>query len=466
MKAKRARLVLARLALDEGGYALVLALMAMTVFAIAGGAAAMYAADGTTAAGRSNGGQSALALAEAGVNEASAVLFAAANQTSQASVPIPSTIPISPQHTVNGAREFFWGVYDANAATWTLSGRGMVPNNASPGSWSTRTVTRKLKFVPDLRPYGGVLFANSTSGCAITINNGVTVADKAYSRGDFCILGGSTFSGDSLQAEGNLSISGGAYVGTAVHPIPEVHVVGSTSVTGGATYNATMKDHTVAGLTKPPLQIANAYSSADLGPSSSCTTGSLPGGARFDTNGVNDWNQPVFNLTPGGVPYQCTKTDAQGNVIAQLIWSGTWTTGTLQVKGKIFFDGPITMNGGIQVIYSGQGSIYAYTFDIGNGADLCAVSACANTWDGTTNVLVLVAGRTGVTDFNPSGGSIVQAAVYCAGNAAIGNGTTILGPVIAEQITITGGSFIPSVVDVSPTGAPLSASLQQISYDG
>jgi hypothetical protein len=60
----------------------------------------------------------------------------------------------------------------------------------------------------------------------------------------------------------------------------------------------------------------------------------------------------------------------------------------------------------------------------------------------------------------------LQSAVYCAGNARIDNGVTILGPVIAEQFTIVGGSFVRSVVDVSPTGAPLSASLQQISYDG
>src|SRR3954452_22850759 len=175
MKAKRASMVLARLARDEGGYALILALMATSVLAIAGGAAAMYAADGTTAAGRSNGGQSALALAEAGVNEASAVLYAAANATTQASVPIPSSLPASPQHVVGAGREYFWGVYDPAADTWTVYGRGMVPNIAAAGSWSTRSVSRKLKFVPDLRPYGGVLFANSTTGCAITLSNGVSV---------------------------------------------------------------------------------------------------------------------------------------------------------------------------------------------------------------------------------------------------------------------------------------------------
>src|SRR4051812_47629662 len=120
MKAKLARRTLARLALDEGGYALILALGVMVVFGVAGGAASLYASNGVAQAARSNGGQSALALAEAGLNDASAVLYAASDQTSQASVPIASSTPASPQKTVGAGREYFWGVYDPAAATWTL----------------------------------------------------------------------------------------------------------------------------------------------------------------------------------------------------------------------------------------------------------------------------------------------------------------------------------------------------------
>jgi hypothetical protein len=195
-----------------------------------------------------------------------------------------------------------------------------------------------------------------------------------------------------------------------------------------------------------------------MGPNSACTTVTGTPPSFSDPDNTQNWSQAAVNVTPGGTPYSCIEKDAQGNVVGQLTWNGSWAAGgTLTIKGVVFFDGPVVMNGGTQVVYSGMGTIYAATFSIGSGAQLCGISGCTSSWNQAQNLIVLVAGKSGTTGYTLNGGSTVQAAVYCVGDASVSNGGSHWGPITANQITISGGAILPKSLSVLPTGAPVTS---------
>src|SRR5207244_3553234 len=103
----RPRLALAA----EEGFALVLALMATVVLAAAGTTAMLYVTSNFKGASRSQAGQSALALAEAGLNDAHATLYNAADPTVAGAVPTTTTSLAGGTVTYSGT---------LSGSTWTL----------------------------------------------------------------------------------------------------------------------------------------------------------------------------------------------------------------------------------------------------------------------------------------------------------------------------------------------------------
>jgi hypothetical protein len=280
-----------------------------------------------------------------------------------------------------------------------------------------------------------------------------------YVRGNLCMTGNPLIGG-SVQVDGNASLQNSSRIGTSLAPVPRVSVAGSTTFTGTSSIYAGVINHTTDGIKKPPVDIANWYQNADLGPKSGCSTGSIPGG--FDSNAVQDWSRSTFILTPQGSSYSCTKKDAQGNVVGKLIWTANGCNGTLQIQGTIFIDGPVDTTNCTIAVYSGRGTIYASSFNWHNGATLCAISGCTSAWNTDTNLLVLVAGHAcasspcAVNDFigfNLQGAAVMQAAVYCVANSNVGNGTQNWGPVIAEQLSYQGGAHQVQINGL-PAGAP------------
>ena len=398
---------------------------------------------------------------------------------------LPGAQPAAPQATLDGGSVYYWATYDAASGNWTLFGKGVTRRPASSGSL-VRTTSSRMHVVPGQSTQQlGVwnqLFSNAlppasnVNACTTNITNGTSgVMESAdlYVRGNLCMTGNPLIGG-SVQVEKDASLQNSSRIGTSTAPVPRVSITGKTTLTGTSSIYATVVNHKTDGITKPPVDLPYWYTHADLGPGSPCTTGSIPGG--FDSNGTLDWSRSTFILTPASTSYSCTKTNAQGQVVAKLIWTANGCNGTLQIQGTIFIDGPIDTSNCSIAVYSGRGTIYASSFYWHNGSTLCGITGCTDSWNTNTNMLVLVAGH-GCTSnpcssndfvgFNLAGASIMQAAVYCVANANIQNGTQNWGPVIAEQLAYAGGSHQVQISSLPP-GAPVvtqtsGATLQTVS---
>jgi len=159
--------------------------------------------------------------------------------------------------------------------------------------------------------------------------------------------------------------------------------------------------------------MGEAYRTADLGPLSPCTTGSLPASVfpnGLDTasgadNDINNSATPVgsaaINLTPAGVSYSC-KSRA-----GTLAWNGT---NKLTVNGTVFIDGSATITSPPtnQATVTGQGTlVLTGTFMMknallcvkttGNGNNThCDTSAGA--WDPNVSAFIVMADGDGGSD--------------------------------------------------------------------
>jgi hypothetical protein len=133
--------------------------------------------------------------------------------------------------------------------------------------------------------------------------------------------------------------------------------------------------------------------------------------------------------------------------------------------GTIFIDGNLTWSNLSLIQYDGRASIYvAGTLTIQNQAELCGVAACDETWDPAVDFLAFVVGSlttTGTTEDTGEVGNRVnfQGALLLENDYDQDNNTTIWGPVIANNATITNsGLFKPlpgGTLGAPPPGLPV-----------
>jgi hypothetical protein len=105
---------------------------------------------------------------------------------------------------------------------------------------------------------------------------------------------------------------------------------------------------------------------------------------------------------------------------------------------------------------------------------LCGVSSCEAAWDSDTNLLALVAGssaQAGSFALEFQNDTHVQGAAYAVGDVREQDGTHVWGPVVANQLSISGnatnhyeplGSFLPGM----PTGSVATLKDVEDTYSG
>jgi Tfp pilus assembly protein PilX len=439
---------LARRLRPERGFVLPAALAISTVLAIVGTTAVAYSTENMNQSNRGKADQVALALAEAGLNDAYSTLHNASNPTMSSAVP---------QQTVQmaGGTVTYSGTLNGN--TWTLVGTGRVTNPAH-ASDIVRTVhgTASITSMQQGGPNNVVwnyVYADSTSTCT-TLQNSVNVNVPFYVRGNLCLQNSAQVSGGTLQVGGTITIQNSATVGSAGSPITEAHIGGGCKLGSGSLHNpcsagdrvyASTLDNAPAGLTKPPLDLAGWYQNAAPGPMHPCTTGSFPGG--FDTDTTLNRSLPAsVNLTPS-TPYDCRVTDAAGNIVGRITWTPS-SPGQLIIAGTIFFDGNIVFSNSVNAVYQGRATIYASgTITIQNSSQICGVAGCNSSWNATQNLLAFVAGSsTDSTGFTIQNSSTFQGAIYAVNDYSEENGSTIWGPIIARQLYLansTQNHYVP-----------------------
>ena len=414
--------------------ALVAALGIMFVLTISAVSVIAYTATNEGSARRSTAEQTAFALAEAGFNEAVAVLANSSDPLSPSALP-PGTA------THEGGSVSWSGTLAGDI--WAITAVSTVSNPTGAADLH-RTVRGQMRVQMDANSMGNeawnYVFADETSGCT-TLRNSVDIGTPFYVRGNLCLENSARVSGSPLNVGGTITTSNSATVGTPSSPLQTVHVRGGCRYGGVGPYispcsvservYALSFDSDPGAITKPPVNLARWYAEAKPGPSQNCTSGSFPGG--FDNNTLMDRSRAAVDLMPS-TAYDCSVT-VGSTTVGRIAWNPS--TKALTVAGVIFFDGDIVLPGNAQGVYSGRGTIYsAGLIEFRNSAQLCGAAGCSEAdWNPNQNLVLFVAGSsTDANGFWLHNSAIFQGAVYAVTDFREENSSILQGPVIARQL--------------------------------
>jgi len=473
----------------EEGIALVLALGTMTVVGMLATTAMFYATSNESNASRSSLDMSAHSLAEAGVNNAMAVLSNPPNgvvcdpQTTCTNI-LPNSLGTANVSTYGNGYVKWWGVYDATTSTWQLNANGYERNPATTGGQVVRrvSVTTKMRptpMQPNQNPVWNYIVSMRTGtpgGCDETLDNGINIASPLYVMGNLCLNTPSQITGGPVVVKGSVNLDVNTNIGTNANRINEVHVVGGCSWKGNPYHvpcgpadkvYATVSDATAPALTAPTVDLDYWYANAIPGPKNPCSSvsGTPP---VFDNNTVRDTGGSVpgvFELTPIGSDYSCI-VRAGSRVIGQLTWDHA--AKLLTVNGTIYIDGSASIDYGQQnvpISYRGAATLYLSgtllikTTKLCGGISSDGQSCDFNNWDPNTNLLLIVAmGQGGQL---PAGDSIELVSSYFQGALwggyaiELNTSSSTEGPMIASTEIIGQTVYARSfpVVNI-PAGAP------------
>ncbi len=508
-------MLMKRLAREEDGIALVLALMTMFVLTVVSTTVIYY----TTASGHtsklSQTRDQAYRFAEAGINNAMAILgqppdpvtglgnnaldpnvfCGLAGETYTTGCTVKNAYP--------GGYVIWSGTLSQGTATWTLTSTGYAQDtniNSSSPTYSTRTLTVNVAVHPTLTqplntPVWNYIYATKPAStpptCDEDLNQSVSIASPFYVEGNLCLHNSSNIVKGPLVVKGRLSMDSNTqnYAGTSSVPLSDAHILNGCTVkttthtpcqnNGVDNVWATVLDATApSGLTPPTPNWNNWYLNASPGPYFPCQTmnGQAPLNARVFDNVVdpnpsdtaaqklayqND-SVPAQDLVPG-FDYRCQTASGE------LSWNNT--TKTLTIKGTMYIDGDVYIQNGAVNKYTGQGVIYVGGTVLIKNSSLCGAiynGACdmrtfqsspAQGWDPNSSLICFVAKATGgqvsAGDSVQLVSATLQGAAYAAGNIDVGTTSNVDGPMVGYQVLL-GQSVTTSFpsITIVPNGMP------------
>jgi hypothetical protein len=427
---------------NDSGIALPMALGFVMVLSIALVAVLSFSSSSQHSSKFSKADQTAVAVAEAGLNHAESVLAQAADPSSASALPSsgsPATI------SVTGGTVQYWGSLDAVADPdrWTLTAVSTV-SNPGAGESLNHTVSAQFEVAMPIAGNEAWNYVYSDAPGCTYYQNTIVVAAPLYTKGDLCMKNGATLSGPKVESYGAIQREDTARIGTSPSDATDPAVgtrLGCRIGSGGlslpcadATYNVFRSSFTnsVPALTKPPFD-SSKRTSAKPGPLQGCTsaTGTVP---SFTTTGLID-------LMPAS-SYTCqvwSSPPSSGTLLGELSWNDT--TKVLTVVGTVWFDGELKIDNTQSGSYDGWATIYfAKRITLQNSAKLCALPGCPTTgWDPNDDLLVLASGDSG--EFEIKDSAHFQGAVYATGNFTLQNSALMHGPVIAGQVDVSNNGF-------------------------
>jgi hypothetical protein len=398
-----------RLIAEERGIALVMALGMLVVCGIMVVAVIDYTTSNQRTTSYSKTRMTAFDAADAGMNDALAVLNLPTNNALDPDIlpkchtPNPDTTTpgttnptwfSSPTNftsqstwssqTYGNATAYWCGDLDRSNAQWFLWSVGSLRNPTGAGN-TTKRLSSLVTVVPTLtqplnNPVWNYLYAGHTgSACDQTLNNNISGASRMYVAGNLCLSPNVNLAQSQVIVGGNLDVSNNASVGanTSMSTRVETYVgnncrYGSNSppwvtCTGNMDANhiySKLSDGTTIGVNHnapvvapPAADFATWYENAIPGPSQSCTTssGTVP---TFDNNYPTRDNSvtTVFDLTPS-TSYTC-RVGRGGNTTLSAAINSSQTTITVASASGF----PTSGNYGIQVddeqmiVTGGQGT--------------------------------------------------------------------------------------------------------------
>jgi Tfp pilus assembly protein PilX len=519
----------------EQGFALVLALAVTVVLSMTVITVIEAATSNSHSSDNSKNRASAYDLAEAGIADANAILgaknpydphvlhpqgtYQPADCASPPANPTGFALlgnTCSPMtFTLDGGTATVWGWLNSSTANWTITSTGTVTRNAFGGQPASKTLTvvvhiRAKASQQNVTPAWNYVFVKDTTSnvCNITLDQTTALTSSLYTEGNLCFKNSASISETNaadpvlLEVRGKLVWLSGASKGVGQSsPLQEVT---SAKIGGGcATLAVTNPAHVC---TRPPTgsdyfyvksggysQTADAiaspsltstdwdgyYNNSTISRLSPCAAGGLAS-TNFDNDTTRNTSLTTdFNLTPA-TNYTCQTKNSNGFVIGELDWDAT--NHILQVRGTIFVDGNVTINGLVKYRgvnkygthpsgsdgsdgLGGMAVMYVSgTVSLSNSGVFCGWNTNSDTaayngsscdfsaWTPGTSMLMFVS-HGGVT-LNQS--SYFQGAIFSEGNVTLGQSAQTEGPIITNTLTL-GQSVqmkpLPGLADL-PLGAP------------
>gem|GEM_PF-2385373 len=399
---------------EERGIALIMALGILFVLSISLGTVLYVTSASARHAEHSNAGQKAYALAEAGLDNALAVLNTKypSTTTYPGDTP-PGTFLPTRVTTYNEGKVTWSGTLQFNPITswrweWAITSIGEVANPTGPGAANvTRTIKAKVPVVmPPEQPVGSDGTLNWIyAGDSARFTNSVSIASPVYTWHHLSLENGAHISGHpgisgvvqklavggDPVAGGNLTMEQKADTVGEDTPLAAVHINGlCASKTVGPTLHACIWGDTanphdqvwgtvqnnvvppdlvikpeltccapVGGAidpaptaTEPVSDMGFWYQNAELGPYIPCNGPAAPRQPVFDT-GDNTINNSATPSTPFNLTPSTGDYSCKNVVGGQTLGELSWnaTTKKLSLKGTMFIDGSATVD---SVGYSGN----------------------------------------------------------------------------------------------------------------
>jgi hypothetical protein len=458
-----------RLAVEESGLALVLALATLAILAGLTTAITMSVAVNHRNAGNSAHADRAFSLAQLGLAYAEGGVYSAASTHASATI-TPTSF------SQDGGTVTYWTNVAADGITWRMYGTGVYGGVTKTISAQANIPSAITTTDPSVWNY---LYADSTaSGCPTTISGSNVVNVPIVVRGNMCIVSSAAISGGTnsqVVVGGNLTVSSSKGIGTVASPLAKLIVAGAcNSVTTGTgacdgthapIYATNISSTLPFQPALPPLDLPGEYSSTNPGPATGhdCQAGSNVPSNFFDNDRTLNLSDGTINLFPNS-DYDC-KVGTN-----EIKWNHS--TNTLTVSGVFYFDGNFNQGGGVEVDYTGQGTIYFTGAITTNGSfSLCGIHLCTGFWNPDQNGIILIAAcwnnstgtqlvsqaTNGKYCVDYSGTNNVQVGTYCSTDYHINGSSFNMGPVLSQTLTLGGSTSSLIPFHVMPPGTPLNS---------
>ena len=399
---------------DERGIALIMTLGTLLVTSVMLVTVIQYSSAAGRGSNKSKADQGAYALAEAGVNNAMAVL---ANPTNNA---LDWTL-LPPRTTTYEAGTVTWsGSYNQFNARWTITSVSSVRNPTGPTAAPvSRRIVASVDVIPTLsQPLNSsawnYIYSRGTGNtCDMTLQQSVAINSPLLVQGNLCLQNASSLLKGPILVGGSVTMTDANTIGTSTTKVSSASIGNGCSksnpnaasqnpCTGGAAVHifADGVFSNPPAIPPPTVNWTAWYANGNPGPYYPCTTvtgtppafesgdqGVLP---NIDQTKRNNSIVSVVDLTPAS-SYSCH------TVGGDLAWNAT--TKVLTVNGTMYIDGSAQIQNGAVNSYTGFATIYLSGTLLIKNSSMCAEilngECSTSNWTSNSRMLVFVAGGNG-----------------------------------------------------------------------
>ena len=487
----------------ETGQSLVLALIVVLALTVSVAGLITYVTSNETSFNRDRDATRALAIAEAGIQNASSVISQYDDATdvcvyaggSCAAGRVPPSGATS-YNTDGGSGSWYAEKTQASGtnvkAVWAITATAK-----SPDGRVTRTVTANIGALPPQTvtlpifgyalyvggsgsPPTGTVCGNNDSVNNTYVGGSFTATGNFWVGNNLCLSGGSKISLNSdnnytLYTGGGVKVTGSSAVADSVKRLKSATVVGGCyDNTGPVTCSNTSRSNVFAMPPPAGYNVGSTFQQASQKPPIDWTVYTAANWQSWASPGTCSGTPPHFEETTDNysspVPsntikldqndYNCTFVDSATNFVGSLAYSSS--TNQLTISGKLFINGNLDMTSTPGFKYIGNGTIYVNGV-VTNKNDVCGYpttptstncDASAGTWNQSQANIEIVAMNAGncpqtqttpctATGWNVNGSGEYDGIAFVRGAiTGTGNGSTtnFKGPVITDFVNqINGG---------------------------